>query len=455
MRKSSRGAPPPRKPAPSIPAPFCGTLSFLPPFFMQAEACFESRESGRSRRPGRICMLVYSHYETDARVRRYAEALAERGDHVDVIALKRFPDEPAHKTVDGVNLYNLQARVGKAERSPLAFLLPVLRFLLSSMIWITRRHMRRPYDVFHIHNMPDFLVLAAAYPKLTGARIILDIHDLVPEFYGSKFGGGNGARVVPFLKCVERICAKMADRIIVSNDLWLEKFAARTTANGKCSVFINHVDSRIFRPRPRTRDDGRLIILFPGGLQWHQGLDIALHAFGRVSRNLPHAEFHIYGDGIMKPELVRLAGDLGLREKVRFFPPVRVTEVAAIMADADLGVVPKRADSFGDEAYSTKIMEFMSVCVPLVVSRTRIDQFYFDDSLVKFFRSGDPEAMAQAMEEVLTDGPLRERLVRNGLAYAREHCWRTRKADYLDLVDNLAGGGRRSPEAPPLLRWQS
>ena len=47
----------------------------------------------RDHQRKRICMLAYSHYETDARVKRYAEALAERGDHVDVVALKRSPDE--------------------------------------------------------------------------------------------------------------------------------------------------------------------------------------------------------------------------------------------------------------------------------------------------------------------------------------------------------------------------
>ena len=134
-------------------------------------------------------MLAYSHYETDARVKRYAEALAERGDHVDVVALKRSPDEAIERKVGSVNLYNLQARVGKGERSPLAFLFPVLRFLSVSTFWITRRHSRRPYDVLHIHNMPDFLVFAALYPKLTGAKVILDIHDIVPEFYGNKFTG--------------------------------------------------------------------------------------------------------------------------------------------------------------------------------------------------------------------------------------------------------------------------
>jgi glycosyltransferase involved in cell wall biosynthesis len=393
----------------------------------------------------RICMLAYSHYEGDARVRRYAESLAERGDHVDVLALKRSPNDPVKSKVGSVNLYNLVPRVDKTERTPLAFLGPVLRFLLLSTVWIAKRHARQPYDVLHIHNMPDFLVFAAAYPKLTGAKVILDIHDLVPEFYANKFSEPNSSFTVSLLKYVERVCAKMADRVIISNHLWLEKYATRTGANGKCSVFVNNVDTKIFKPHKRTRTDAKLIILFPGGLQWHQGLDIALRAFKEVVQVLPNAEFHIYGDGIMKPTLVTLARDLGLNGSVRFFPPVRVTEIAKIMANADLGVVPKRADSFGNEAYSTKIMEFMSQGVPAVISRTAIDSYYFDETQVRFCESGNSQAFAEGIVEVLTNATLRQRLVQGAHQYVSRNHWGYMKDAYLGLVDGLISPAHAIP----------
>jgi glycosyltransferase involved in cell wall biosynthesis len=178
--------------------------------------------------------------------------------------------------------------------------------------------------------------------------------------------------------------------------------------------------------------------LFPGGLQWHQGLDLALRAFQVVHAELPDAEFHIYGDGNMKPALISLASELGLDHRVRFFCPVRTTDIAGIMANSDLGVVPKRADSFGNEAYSTKIMEFMSLGVPVVVSRTQIDQFYFNDSVVCFFESGNVAALAAAMLQVLRDGASRRRMVARALDFSRQHSWESRKADYLSLVDRFS-----------------
>ena len=49
--------------------------------------------------------------------------------------------------------------------------------------------------MIHVHSVPDFLVFAALVPKLLGARIILDIHDILPEFYASKFGASKDSRL--------------------------------------------------------------------------------------------------------------------------------------------------------------------------------------------------------------------------------------------------------------------
>ena len=389
------------------------------------------------RRPKRVCMITHSFYESDNRVTRYAEALAARGDRVDVVALRRSPESPRQETIDGISVFRIQDRFKKAERSLAAYAWPLVRFLAASSWWVTRRHARKPYDFLHVHNIPDFLVFAAWYPKLTGARIILDVHDIVPEFFASKFGKGSRGVTATLLRWMERVSARLADHVIVANDLWLDRYTARTGTAGRCTAFINNVDTRVFMPGRRRGQDGRLIVLFPGGLQWHQGVDIAIRAFKQVSEQLPNAEFHIYGDGNARDSLVTLAAELGLNGQVRFRDPVSVREIAAIMADADLGVVPKRADSFGNEAYSTKIMEFMSVGVPVIAANTRIDRHYFDGKVVRFFESGNADSLAREMLALLRDANERQQMVTRASLYAAYHCWETRKVDYLSLVDHL------------------
>jgi glycosyltransferase involved in cell wall biosynthesis len=385
----------------------------------------------------RVCMVSYSFYKTDNRVNRYSEALAERGDIVDVLGLKRHSHQPDVERVGNVNVYNIQGRFDKNEKTKGGYLLPILRFWLTASMQLVRKHFLHRYDVIHVHNIPDFLAFAAWLPKLRGTKIILDIHDMVPEFYASKFRLRPDSFGVHVLKKVERASAWFANHVIISNHLWYETFVARSVSKKKCSVFINRVNQKVFFKRNGIHKNEKPVIMFPGGLQWHQGLDIAIQAMPMVVEKISGAEFHIYGDGNMKGELLALAQKLGLGETVRFFDPLPLSQIADVMSRADLGIVPKRADSFGNEAYSTKIMEFMSLGVPMVVSETKIDRYYFDDSVVRFFESGNSKALAAAIVEVLQNDELRRRMIANAAKYAAQNSWEIRKIDYLKLVDSL------------------
>lgn len=387
----------------------------------------------------KICMVAYTGYEFDNRVRRYAETLVKRGDQVDVIALSGPHSRKPEEELDGVYIYRIQHREHN-ERTKWTYALRLLRFLVKSSRELTRLHKQKRYDVIHIHNMPDFLVFAAWYPKVTGAKLILDIHDVVPELFANKFQTKLKTLYLGVLKGIEKLSAKFVDHVIVSNHLWYKTVVARSVAQERCSVLINHVDPEMFARRSRNRTDDKFVILFPGSLQWHQGLDIAIEAFATVKAQVPNAEFHIYAGagGDMKEKLTHLIQRLDLEKSVKFFAGVPLHEIASVIANADLGVVPKRADSFGNEAYSTKIMEFMSQGVPVVVSRTKIDMFYFEEGVVHFFPSGDSEAMAEAMLDVVNNPLLRASLVARGYEYVERNGWREKKKEYLDLIDSLS-----------------
>ena len=388
----------------------------------------------------KVCMLAYTVYEGDNRVRRYAETLASRGDQVDVVGLRPGAGPLGSERIRGVSSFAIQTRE-RNERHKWDYAWRVFRFLVGSSIFLTRRHYRKQYDVIHVHNMPDVLVFSAWYPKCTGAKLILDVHDLVPELFASKFKTKASSSYVALLKYAEKVSARFVDHVIVSNDLWHETLISRSVPKEKCSVFLNHVDPAIFYRHQRTRADGKLVIIFPGSFQWHQGVDLAIQAFALVKDKVPNAEFHLYGGGAGRGgevDLRKLAHQLSLNGSVKFRAAVPLDEIATVIANADLGIVPKRADSFGNEAYSTKIMEFMSQGVPVVASRTKIDTFYFDEKVVRFFPSGDVPAMAEAMLDVIESKATREALVAAGYEYVDRHSWGVKKSDYLKLVDSLA-----------------
>ena len=394
-----------------------------------------STSSLRNPSGRRVCMLVYSFYESDNRVLRYARALRDHGDEVDVIALSADDNLPAFEVYEGVNLHRIQRRVRNEQRK-FTYLWRLVRFCLNSALVLGRLQLKRKYDLVHVHNVPDFLVFSALVPKLAGARIILDIHDILPEFFANKFRKPETSGYARALRWIERISARFADHVIISNHLWFDKITARSVPKTRCTAFINYVDPDIFSCR-RQRPPGKFIFLYHGGLQAHQGLDLAIRAFARAKERLPDSEFHIYGGGNVKPALAALIQELGLGDRVFLFESRSMRKIAQIVADADAGIVAKRADSFGNEAYSTKIMEFMAAGVPVIVSRTRIDSYYFNDQIVKFFTSGNEEDLAQAMVALRTNESLRQSLSANATEYVGENNWEVKKQDYLRLVEEL------------------
>lgn len=386
----------------------------------------------------KVCMLAYTFYEGDNRVMRYAEALTKRGDQVDVIALRR-KGQPHEELVNGVRIFRIQERA-KDEKGKLSYLVRVFTFFIHSCVALTARHIRQRYRLIHVHSVPDFLVFTAWIPRLMGARVILDIHDLLPELYGSKFGQNQRSLSFRLLVAIERFSCSFADHVIIANHLWRDRIASRSVMPDKCSVFMNSPDRSIFQMTGNKHTNGKFVMLYPGSLSWHQGLDIAIRAFAKIEDQCPHVEFHIYGEGATKPELIRLTHQLGLERRVLFLEPVPLREISRVIENADLGVVPKRKDSFGDEAFSTKTLEFMSLGVPIIVADTKIDRYYFDDRIVTFFTAGNDEDLARCMVRLIRDPEARRTQAQNAMEFVVRNDWESKKEEYFQLVNTLTKG---------------
>jgi glycosyltransferase involved in cell wall biosynthesis len=391
----------------------------------------------QTREPKNVGMLAFTNYESDGRIIRYAQTLVKRGDRVDVIACAKENETQSITDSDGATLHKIYNRRENRSGCAFSYFVPLIFFAIKAFFIITRNHFTRRYDLIHVHNIPEWLVFSTWIPKLTGTKIILDLHDLVPELFSAKFKRGSRSILDSLLKLMERWSCKFSDHVIISNDLWKKTVTQRSVGERKCSVFFNNIDPDLFYPREKTRRDDRKIVIFPGSLQWHQGVDIAIRAFPQVKAAIPTAEFHIYGGGAVLYELEELVEELNLEDTVLFKGSLPISDIPQTIANADVGVVPKRADSFGNEAYSTKIMEFMSQRLPTVISRTAIDDFYFDDSQTRFCESGNVEEFAQAMIDTLTDETLRASLIENASAYVAKNNWGSKKHEYLSIVDYL------------------
>lgn len=389
------------------------------------------------RRSLNVCQLAYTFYESDNRVIRYSEFLKEQGSDVDVIALRDQKQDSCTECND-IRVFHIQRRTLN-EKTPLSYLLKILLFMLRAMALISIKQLKRPYDLIHIHNVPDFLVFAAWLPKLMGAKIILDIHDILPELFAGKFGASENCFIFYCMLAIEKLSCAFANHVIVANDIWREKLIRRALPENKCTTIMNYPDLRMFKPLPKSAQEkeGRFIMMYPGSLNHHQGLDIAIKAFARIKDVLPNMDFQIYGSGPSKAELIKLVNQLDLGERVFFPPGLPIKNMSKVMSAADLGIVPKRADGFGNEAFSTKTLEFMACGVPIIVSKTRIDQYYFDDSIVVFFKPGDVNDLAEAIRKTANNKEKMRELSENALKYVSDKSWKKHKSIYDCIITRL------------------
>jgi len=401
-----------------------------------------------------MCMVAYSFYESDSRMIQYARSLIARGDTVDVIALAH-PGTPPFEVIDGVNLYRVQKREIN-EHSAFAYLFRIVRFMFVATCVLIRKHLRHRYHLVHVHSVPDFLVFAALPLRLTGIPVILDIHDILPEFYASKFGSGYDSVLMRLLILAEKASAAVASHVIIANHLWYERITSRSVKKRKCSVVCNYPNPDLFHLYPTTSPPKSFRLMYPGSLNQHQGVDIAIRAFSQICARIPDAEFHIYGEGPMRPHLEAMVKELGLGTRISIEDYRPTEEIARIMATADLAVVPKRASSkFGNEAASTKIQEFMAVGVPVIVSRTKIDTFYFDDSMVRFFESENEAALVDAILDLYRHPEKRHKMVKAAQGHIEKNNWNVKQVEYLALVDSLLAVRRKYETGPLILKQES
>jgi len=130
-------------------------------------------------------MIVQNYYPfAEVRVQREGEALADRGHSVDVIC-RRHGSEPRLECNGGVTIHRLA--LGRKRWGRFSQFFEYIAFAFLAFLKVTILHIKNRFDVVQAHNLPDFLVFSAIIPRLTGSRIILDIHDLMPEFYCSRF----------------------------------------------------------------------------------------------------------------------------------------------------------------------------------------------------------------------------------------------------------------------------
>ena len=387
----------------------------------------------------RILMIAYTTYIHDARVKRHAQALADRGDHIDLLCL----ENPQQGYRDGVNVIGLKLRRYRGS-SKTGYFGTYLRFFLAAGAKAFQLGLARRYDLTIVCTMPDAAVLCALPLRLLGSKIILDMHDTMPELYREKFGGRRGA-IGARLLTLEELCSTwFADRVLAVHELHRQRLASTGVKPGKIAVVLNVPDPRIFAANSRHSAPHGFTLICHGTVTRRLGLDVALHAMALLRSRIPDARLLVLGSGDYLPEYKRLAAQLQLDDCVSFRPPVPLEQLPAIMCQAAIGMIPNRASSATHLMLPVKLLEYMTLGIPVIAARLRTIEHYFDPSSLCFFKPGDPEDLANAIEDLYRSPLHRLRLAENARRVMKTINWETQRKRYYEAIDAVLGPPRES-----------
>jgi glycosyltransferase involved in cell wall biosynthesis len=368
------------------------------------------------------------------------DALLEAGLRVDLVCL-REPNQPAREKIGGLNV--LRVPIVHRRGGKLSYLLEYSAFIFAASAVFAARTLRRRYDLVHIHNMPEILVLSGLIPKSLGAKIILDMHDPMPELMGTTLDHGEDTFAVRLLLKLEKWSMAQADSVITTNVAFQRMFASRSCDATKLRIVMNSPDEKIFavKGQRRVTENARnsaFIVMYHGTLVERNGADLAVEALAKVRQNVPDAQLFIYGKRTpFLDKVLQSARELGVAESVKYFGAKRLEDVVRAIDDCDVGIVPHLRSPFIELTMPTRIFEFLALGKPVIAARTRGICDYFGEDSLLFFEPGNCDDLARQIAYVSSHSAEVREIVRRGQEVLKSHAWAGEKQRYVQIVSDL------------------
>lgn len=161
-------------------------------------------------------------------------------------------------------------------------------------------------------------------------------------------------------------------------------------------------------------------VFYPAAVWPHKNHRVLIRALGMLKDRLP--SLHVVCTGVtkrrdLKEELEALAESEGVRDRVVFMGFLPDEDLPSIYARAKALVFPSAFEGFG-----LPLIEAMQFGVPVIAAdNTSITEVV--DGAGLLVPTGDASALAEAIERVLTDAPLRDALIEKGRERAKLFSW--------------------------------
>ncbi len=390
-----------------------------------------------------MAVVAYTEYASDPRVRKEAEALAGSGFTVTVISLTPKGGRGAD-SVKGVRVCEVPLTLRRGTRG--RYLYQYALFFLLSAALLFALHLRHRFVAIHVHSLPDFQVFCAWPERILGAKVVIDLHEAMPEILAARFSLAPDAKMVRVAGALEKLSCAFADRIIVPATIRLDRLVSRgvdvnkiaVVSNAPNETFLNAGGQPGDRLDPSLRD--RWVIVHVGGINEERDLETLIDACRILSQTHP-AAILVFGQGD-ESYLRQLKAQSPATEDrlvVRFggwIPP----ETARGYIDlSTVGVVTYRRNPITELAVPNRLMEFAAAGKPLVVADVRGVRMVWEGAAL-FYEPGDAKDLAAKIHRLIEDRTLALELVRKARLIYDNNDWSHSKSALLSLFKDLHRG---------------
>lgn len=387
-----------------------------------------------------ILMIAYTTYLYDTRVRREAETLAALPEYDVSFIIPKVGDFPRRYVMDGVNIIELNMNQYQG-KNKLRYLTSYFKFLALSFIACTKSFFLHNIDIIHVHNMPNFLTFAAIIPRLFGKKIILDVHDSVPETYAAKFGFKSNM-LFKLLCWEESLNCRIAHKIICVNHIQRDALIKRGIPAHKIDISLNVPDHKRFGLKANSNGNGgcstNFKLIYHGTLVKRLGVDLTIQAVARLVDKIPCLEFNIMGCGDDAMEFVELSKSLGVDQCIHFNNFVPIDFLVPILEGMHLGVVANRRNIATELMLPVKMLEYVALEIPVVAPRLKTIQYYFTDDMVSYFEPENVDSLANAILGLYNDESKRKRQVQMAKSFIKKYGWQNHQNDLINLYKSLS-----------------
>jgi len=250
-------------------------------------------------------------------------------------------------------------------------------------------------------SRPDLIV---SFLDTTNVRCLLATRGLGIPILVSERTDPHGRSIGFAWEALRRLTYPWTGGLVVQSRHALAYFPARIQAKGM--VIPNPVQAPEPRPEPAgAARPERCSVVSLGSLRPVKGHDQLIEAFAMLAGRFPGWDLVIHGEGPARPELEARIGALGLADRI--FLPGATSEAAARLREADLFVLPSRAEGFPNAlaeamACGLPVISFDCASGPGELIRPELDGLLVPP--------GDIPALAGAMARLMADPAERGRL---------------------------------------------